>query len=250
MLREAFSDFKTALVFLTRVPLDITSQGRPALARAAPLFPVVGGLVGLLGAGAYWVAWWLGLAGFLSALIAVAVMVLATGALHEDGLADVADGLGGGHTRAQKLDIMRDSTLGAYGALALMLALLARVGALANLGLPESVAPAILGAAIVSRAAIVPAMLLPPARSDGRAVEAGMPARSAVFLALAIGLAAALALLPPVTALSATASALVATWLLAAIAIRQLGGITGDVLGAVQQVAEIAFLLALASTLG
>lgn len=250
MLRETWQDFKIALQFLTRLPAGRLVADQGSLARAVPFFPVIGAIVGLLGAAAYWLAWWLGLAGFISALVAIAVMVLASGALHEDGLADVADGLGGGRTRARKLEIMRDSTLGAYGAIALMLALLARISALANLGLPETVAPAVLGAAIVSRAAIVPAMRLPPARREGRAVEAGVPARSSVFLALAIAAAASLALLPPIPALIATATALAAGSLLAQFADAKLGGITGDVLGAVQQVAEIGFLFAIAATHG
>jgi adenosylcobinamide-GDP ribazoletransferase len=242
---------KIALQFLTRLPVEIEPPPAPTeLARAAPLFPLVGVLVGLAGGGAYALAWRLGLSGFLGALIAVVVMVLLTGALHEDGLADVADGLGGGRTRARKLEIMRDSRLGSYGALALMLVLLGRTGALASLGVPEVVVPALIGAAVVSRAAILPPMLLPPARTDGRASEAGQPSPVGVGIGLALALAIGLALLDPVPALAATVLALVAAGGVGLLAWRQLGGITGDVLGASQQAAEITFLFALTSRIG
>lgn len=240
-----------ALQFLTRLPTEIEPPpGAGELAEAAPLFPLVGALVGAVGGGAYALAWTLGLSGFLAALIAITAMVLLTGALHEDGLADVADGFGGGATRGRKLEIMRDSRLGSYGALALILALLARIGALANLGVPEVVVPAIVGAAVVSRAAILPLMRLPAARADGRASEAGRPSLAAVGLGLALAFAFALALFGAMPAVVASASALAAAGALGLLARRQVGGITGDVLGGGQQLAEIAFLFALATRLG
>jgi len=242
---------KIAIQFLTRLPVEIEPPPAPGeLARTTPLFPLIGALVGAAGGGAYALAWTLGLTGFLGALVAVTVMILLTGALHEDGLADVADGLGGGRTPAQKLEIMRDSRLGSYGALALILALSARTGALASLGIPEVVVPALVAAAAVSRSAILPLMLLPPARPDGRASEAGPPSTIAVGAGLAFGLAIAFVLLDPLPALAATGVALLTAIAVGLIAMRQLGGITGDVLGAGQQAAEIAFLFALAGRIG
>ena len=183
----------------------------------------------------------------LAALLAVAAQVLLTGGLHEDGLADIADGFGGGRTRADKLRILRDSRIGSFGAMALMLALLARIGALAALASPALVAAALIAAGAASRAALPVIMVsIAPARDEGLAVAAGRPHPLRAAAGAAIAILAALAVLPPAMAtagLVAAAGAALATGLLAR---RQIGGHTGDVLGAAQQLAEIAFLLATA----
>jgi adenosylcobinamide-GDP ribazoletransferase len=206
------------------------------------MFPLVGVLVGALGALAFAAATALGLPPLLAALLAIAALVASTGALHEDGLADLADGLGG-TSRAQRLQIMRDPRIGSFGVLALALALAARAGALAALAGPAEVGAALVAAAALSRALLPAAMLaLPQARADGLAAKAGRPHPARVAATVAIALLIALLLLPPLTLVIASAAAALAGAMVAWLALRRLGGITGDVLGAVQQLAEIAFL--------
>jgi adenosylcobinamide-GDP ribazoletransferase len=246
MLGDALRDGKIALAFLTRLRVR---QDRPwqnaDLAASVTMFPVVGLLVGLFGALVYAAAATLGLPPLLAAVLAIAALAWATGAMHEDGLADLADGLGGA-TRAQRLEIMRDPRVGSFGVIALLLALLARAGALAALAGPAEVAAALVAAATWSRALLPPALLaLPRARIDGLAAQAGRPHPARVAAAAAIAILTALMLLPPLVAVIAIVVAALAGAMPALMAFRRLGGITGDVLGAIQQVAEIAFLLSL-----
>jgi adenosylcobinamide-GDP ribazoletransferase len=246
MLADLLHDCKVALAFLTRAPLRPERQWLEAdLAASVPWFPVVGAAIGLGGAIAYALAVWLGLPPLPAAAVALAASILLSGALHEDGLADVADGFGAGATPEDKLRIMRDPRIGSYGALALALALLARAGAIMALAEPSAVAAALVAAGAASRAALPAVMIaLPRARTDGLAASAGRPhplrAAAAVLVAILIALAllgeAALAALL-VGALGALAVALLAR--------RQIGGCTGDVLGAVQQLTEIGLLFGL-----
>jgi adenosylcobinamide-GDP ribazoletransferase len=214
-----------------------------------PLFPAVGALIGLAGAIGYALATWLGLPPWPAAVVALATTILLTGALHEDGLADVADGFGGGRTREDKLRIMRDPRVGSYGAIALVVALLARAGALAALAAPWAVGAALVAAGTISRAALPAVMAtLPNARSDGLAAAAGRPHPLRAGAAVLVGALLAVVLLGPAApaALLAGGAGALAVALLAR---RQIGGHTGDVLGAVQQVAEIGVLLGVAATL-
>ena len=245
MLGDALRDCKVALGFLTRLPVrpEQPWQG-PDLAASVAMFPVVGLLVGLAGGLAYAAAVALGLPPLPAAVLAVAATAWLTGAMHEDGLGDLADGFGGS-TRAKKLEIMRDPRVGSFGVIAIVLALLARVGALAALAGPAPVAAALLAAGAVSRASMPVAMLaLPQAREDGLARRAGRPHPARVAASVAIAILLALLLLAPPVAFAAILTATLAACLVALLARQALGGITGDVLGAIQQVAEIAFLLA------
>ncbi len=160
------------------------------------MLPLAGLILALPAALVLAAGWWIGLGPFLAATLAVAVMVLATGALHEDGLADVADGFGGGGaTLERRLEIMRDSRIGAYGGAALVLALALRIGALATLLDRTGYAAAtalILVAALSRLAALAPMVLLPPARPGGLSASVGRPNRASLWVALAIGLAVAL----------------------------------------------------------
>jgi adenosylcobinamide-GDP ribazoletransferase len=243
MLADLIHDGKVALAFLTQLPL---APGRTwhdgELAASVPLFPVIGALIGLAGGIAYALGVWLGLPPWPAAALALATTIGATGALHEDGLADVADGFGGGRTRADKLRIMRDPRIGSYGALALVLALLARAGALVALAEPVAIMIALVAAGAVSRAALVAAMVgLPHARAEGVAAQAGRPhpLRAAAAVLIAVLIAVALLGRPALVALVAGALGALAVALLAR---RQIGGYTGDVLGAIQQFAEIGVL--------
>ena len=245
MLSDPWRDGKVALAFLTRLQVrpDPPRQDTD-LAASVAMFPLAGVLVGLLGALAYAAASTLGLPPLPAAVVAIATLVWATGALHEDGLADLADGLGGA-TRAQQLEIMRDPRVGSYGVIALVLALLARVGAVAALAQPAEVASALIAAAAFSRALMPVAMLsLPQGRTDGLAARAGRPHPARVAAAALIAIAIGLILLPPLIALVAALCAALVGALVALSAWRRLGGLTGDVLGALQQLSEIGFLLA------
>jgi adenosylcobinamide-GDP ribazoletransferase len=213
------------------------------LADAVWAFPVVGAVVGAIGGGAYWICARLGMPPGAAAVWTLASALLVTGALHEDGLADFADGLGGGRTRERKLAIMRDSRIGTFGALALMLSLAARGTALATLAQPARVAVALIVAAALGRGAIGVLLLASvPARPDGLAAELRLSrfARTAPGPAIAVVLA--FALLPSGTALAVAIAALVSALAIAVIAHRQLGGYTGDVLGAAVVVTECAVL--------
>src|ERR1700677_2723291 len=130
---RAAGDVLSSLRFFTRLPLPTRETEPPDWAQIAWSAPFAGAIVGAIGGLALVVANELSLPPFLAATLAIAALALTTGALHEDGLADVADGFGGGSTREAKLAIMRDSRIGAFGAIALVLSLLLRVGALASL---------------------------------------------------------------------------------------------------------------------
>jgi adenosylcobinamide-GDP ribazoletransferase len=238
-----FADIRIALGFLTRLPVG----GDGELARAARLFPLAGALVGLAGGILYTIALGLGLPHLLAATAAVAGTVLLTGALHEDGLADLADGFGGGFDAAAKLAAMKDSRIGAFGVLALGLSLLARVGALAALDAPIGVG-ALVAAHTLGRAGLPMVMAREPlARETGLAVSAGRPRESDALVAIGLGVLFALLALGWKGGLVAILLAAVATYGLARLARRQIGGYTGDVLGAIEQVCEIAVLAAAAA---
>ena len=243
------SDLRAALLFLTRVPLKAARPegDSPPLGRAVRAFPIVGALIGLFAGIVYAIAAGIGLPDIVAAVLAVGAGALITGALHEDGLADMADGFGGGKTRERKLAIMRDSRIGAYGVIVLVVVLAAKVGALADLEETGLVIAAMVAAAGVSRAAMPAVMLwLEPARADGLAADAGRPPSTHVWTG--VGMAAVLAVgLLTWSGLVAFLIAGIGTAAVAWLAERQVGGHTGDVLGGVQQFAEVLFLLTLAA---
>jgi adenosylcobinamide-GDP ribazoletransferase len=222
----------------------------PDFSRAARLVPIAGALVGLMGALVLALAGALGIAPLPAATIAIGFLVLVTGAMHEDGLADLCDGFGGGPTREHKLEIMKDSRIGTYGATALVLSLLLRVGTLAglvatDLGLAAVVLVAV-GAA--SRTAgLLPLVLLPPARPFGAGFAAARPSAEALRIAGVLAFVCACLPLLAGTSLPRVIGACILATLAAygvvALARRQIGGQTGDVAGAAQQAAEIAMLL-------
>jgi adenosylcobinamide-GDP ribazoletransferase len=235
-----------AAMFLTRLPVRAPQA---ELAEAAIAFPLVGALVGALGGGAYWLAALAGLPPPGCALLALAATVILTGALHEDGLADSADGLAG-RTAEDSIRIMRDSRTGGYGVLAMIFSVGLRATAIAALAEPLAVLTAMAVAGAISRATMPMAMLaLPRATATGLGAAAGRPA---AIDALAGALAAVLLALITLTfagALSMLGASIVAMFAVAALARRKLGGYTGDVLGALQQLSEIAALLSLAAVM-
>jgi len=241
--------FLVAVQFLTRLPTPRLDDLPPAwLARSGKYFPLVGGLVGglsalaLLGAHAVWPS------GPLPALLAVAVALVLTGALHEDGLADTADGFGGGRSPAQRLAIMKDPRLGTYGALTLGLAVAGKVAAL-------SVMPAQLAAAglvcahVGARTAAVWTMSLLPYATDHAASKVDASQRVLrpweLALTLAFALAPSLLLMPSAIGIVCVAAGALAAFLLSRTSARRIGGHTGDILGAVEQAYGLVFLLVL-----
>lgn len=243
------ADLRLAAVFLTRLPI------RPARERAGPLgeaawaFAAIGIGVGLAGGIVFAIAIWLGLPATPAAVLAVGCQVMLTGALHEDGLADTADGFGGGKDPEAKLRIMRDSRSGAFGVVAVVLSLAGRVAAIASLE-PALVAAALVATGALSRAGTVWLMaLMPPARADGLGASAGRPGLEHAWAATGIGALAGLLLLGFGPAVAMLVVGGIALALFAQLAKRQVGGQTGDVLGASQQVGELACLFALAAVL-
>jgi adenosylcobinamide-GDP ribazoletransferase len=238
----------TAFMLLTRLPVG--RWGGSDLARAVWAFPVVGLVVGLFGGFVYWALDRFGVPPLLAASWAFVAILLVTGAFHEDGLADTADGFGGGRTAERKLEIMRDSRIGTYGAVALGLSLLIRISALAALGRPGLVLAALIAAAMAGRGGmIVPLLVLTPVRPDGIAAGLGnIPRWSAVTGLALVGLAL-LVLSPIQAALAVAVSALAASLALTALARWQIGGHSGDVLGASEVIVECVTLTVLAATL-
>lgn len=238
-------DFARATIFLTRIPLDVAvdNAARP-LAAAARGFPLVGLVVGIAGAMTLLVANALGLPQFASALLAVAATVAVTGGLHEDGLADTADGMMAAKDREGTLAIMRDSRIGAFGALALIVVVGLKVSALE--ALEPSVAAAAFVAAEVGGRAMLPVILrmMKPARHDGLGFDAGRPAREELLAANILAALVILLMLGLVMGIVAIVAG-AAVGLLAARGIAaRIGGHTGDVLGAVQQLTATTILLA------
>ncbi|MBL6936473.1 MAG: adenosylcobinamide-GDP ribazoletransferase [Alphaproteobacteria bacterium] len=232
------------MMLLTRIPTGGAGVGSATFARALWAYPLAGALVGSLGGLTYWGVLAAHLSPLVAAGLAVGVTMLASGALHEDGLADLFDGIGGARDRARRLEIMRDSRIGTYGAAALALSLLLRWSALVALAAPARVLPVWIAAGALSRAAVaLPLMLLPPARSDGLGAQAASPPLWSAATAIVIALAIAAALLRLDAAVPATGAFAVAA-IVTFIAWRALGGQTGDVLGACALVAEIAALIA------
>jgi adenosylcobinamide-GDP ribazoletransferase len=234
--------FLGAVAFLTRVPTGGGARRPEELARSVPWFPVVGAGVGLAVAGVY-----AGAGALLPPLPAAAVAVVAgvclTGAFHEDGLGDTADALVGHHDREATVRILQDPRLGTFGVLAVAASLLLRVAAVAALA-PAAALAALPAAHALSRAAAVATLAAFPAAGTGLGASHARALSGRRALAgTAAGLAVALALLGAAAAWAAAAAAL-AAFLLGRLAVRRIGGVTGDVLGAVQQLGEVVVLLA------
>jgi adenosylcobinamide-GDP ribazoletransferase len=233
--------FLGAVAFLTRVPARARTGDDDEIARAVPWFPFVGWLVGLAIAAVY-VAAVSVLPHLVAAALALGAGLLLTGAFHEDGLGDVADAFGGGATRADVVRILHDPRHGTFGVLAMVVSLLIRAAALASLG-PWGALAALPAAHALSRATALGLMTaVPPTPDEGlgaayvRALRRG-PAVAGIVAGLALAAASIGPWAAPSVVLAGAASAVMAR-----LALRKLGGITGDVLGATQQLAEIAVL--------
>ncbi|MFD0915533.1 adenosylcobinamide-GDP ribazoletransferase [Pseudahrensia aquimaris] len=260
----------SSTTFLSRLPTwrlksEEEASSLPNFQRSAHAFPLAGIVIALPAVIVFWLTSLAGLPATISALLTVVALMFTTGALHEDGLADVADGFWGGHTLERKLEIMRDSAIGTYGVLALVASFGLRaacIAALAMVRTPEEVAMLVIAVASLSRAAMVwPWVLLPavrPAQSDGLisgikeagglSVRYGEPDRQTGLWTL-IFCAPALLLLLSATGLVGAINAVLIGALFVTggmlVARRHVGGHTGDVLGAVQQMCEIGLYIGL-----
>lgn len=239
------AEIRLAFAFLTCLPVRLKGdEATHPVGAAVRAFPIAGLVIGIAGTVLYALADLFGLSSTIAALLAIGAMIVMSGGLHEDGLADAADGLGG-RTRERALAIMRDSHIGSFGVIALVLILSLRVTALSYAGSTVEAAVMLVAAASGSRA-VVPALmyLLPPARADGLGWAAGHPDRRRVVDAGALGTLFVVATLGPIWGLIAVAAAALAGSIIGWIAHRRFGGQTGDVLGAGQQISEAAILLA------
>jgi adenosylcobinamide-GDP ribazoletransferase len=247
-LQKLTADLRIGISLCSRLPFGPTAPlSEGDVARASWTFPIAGLVIGLAGALVYWLAIRLNVAPQPAAALTLAATLLLTGAMHEDGLADTADGLGG-RTREQKLEIMRDSRIGTFGVCALAISLFLRWSTIADIAEPRYVVLALISAHVAARACLPAFMyLVPPARSDGLSSGAGSPPGSSVVAALLLGgLGLLFSFGPSGTVIALLMLALVG-FLLARIATGQFGGQTGDVLGAMEQISEAAILLIAAS---
>lgn len=252
------TNLRVSLMFLSRLPIPDVRRHPPNLASAMGAFPLAGLVIGLLGGLACTVAMGMGLPSTVSAVATVGFLAALTGGLHEDGLADVADGFGGGQSKERKLAIMKDSRIGTYGVLALVFAVLLKITALsailqAGMGFLATIA-LFAGLGAWSRALCVALMATTPnARGGGIGAHAGAPGPEVNRMALGLGAGALGLLLWPAFGLWATlaafASSCAAFWLVRRLALRQIGGHTGDVAGTMQIATEMVMLMSLVATI-
>jgi adenosylcobinamide-GDP ribazoletransferase len=235
-----------------RLPWEKDPHALPDFRTLPQALPLASLIIALIPAGVLVGAFEGGLSAHICAGLSVASMAFLTGGFHEDGLADVADGFGGGLERERRLTIMQDSRVGAFGAAALSLALLIRVLTLGDVGLsltPFQAGGVILVAAMISRTVgLLPLTLLPPARPDGFSAKVGRPSAATLITAMALtgilafGLAHFLGL-PMIKVTIACLLALITALLMTGLSWHKIQGQTGDVAGAAQQLAEITVYL-------
>jgi adenosylcobinamide-GDP ribazoletransferase len=244
------ADLLSAFMLLTRLPVARFTRfgGPPDLSRCVWAFPMVGLVVNGIGGLIYCLAHTLGMPPPLAAVWTLAATIILTGAFHEDGLADTADGFGGGTTPAHKMAIMRDSRIGSYGAVTLILSVAVRVAAIAVLNRSETVMLAMVAAGMLGRSGILLLpLVLAPARDSGMGAAMGKPGLASTAMALALATVAAFLSLHALPATAAVALGFGASLALAKLAHAQVGGHTGDVLGATEVVIECVVLTVIAT---
>ena len=245
--RRLPADLLSAFALLSRLPLP---KHHGTGAGSAWAWPLVGAALGAVGAALAAGALWLGVTPGVTAVLVLALSAMLTGGLHEDGLSDTADGLYGGWTKARRLEIMKDSRVGSYGVLALVLVTLARWSALTAVLVYGGHWAVLIATGALSRAPMALMMaLLPNARGEGLSHATGRPSPATALAGLLIATAIAAAL-TGWTAVPLVFAALGAAILLAFLALRKIGGQTGDILGAMQQLAEVACLAVLSARAG
>lgn len=238
-------DLWSAFALLTRLPVP---DHAPRGAASAWAWPLVGAVLGGIAAVVASMAMWLGLTPGVVAVLVLALGAMLTGGLHEDGLSDTADGLFGGWTKERRLEIMKDSRVGSYGVLALVLVTLARWSALAVVVVVNPWALVAVGA--LARAPMgVLISALPNARGSGLSHATGRPSGGVAGAGVAVAAVVAV-IFAGWAAVPMVLGVIVTTALLARTAQRRIGGQTGDILGAAQQLAEAACLAVLAARIG
>ncbi|WP_045997085.1 adenosylcobinamide-GDP ribazoletransferase [Loktanella sp. S4079] len=238
-------DLPAAIGLLTRIPIHVPQER--ALARGAAsawAYPLAGALVGVILATSASLLIWVGLPAGIVAAITLAISAIITGAMHEDGLADTADGLWGGWDKSRRLEIMKDSNIGVYGVLALCFSVLIRWLALSALIAFDHYWTGLIAIGALSRCGMVGVMsTLPNARATGLSQSVGRPTLPTLWVSIAaaaiIGVLCGLPFLILGTGIVALACGIIAQ--------QKIGGQTGDILGATQQITEIVLLLALIS---
>lgn len=240
------ADIRAAFMFMTRLPVG--GQHR-AIDRCGWAFPLAGIFVGAAAGGVFWLSMWSGLGGWIGAFLALAVSAFITGALHEDGLADAVDGLGAGGPVDRKLDIMRDSRIGGYGALALVLATGMKAAALSSIYLGELGFAALVAVHVLARAILPGAMaFLKPASGKGVAASVGRPSAGLALLSLFVGTGLACAALDITLGLIVSAAALCVLVFGTMYLKSRLGGYNGDTIGLLEQAGETVLLLVFVGT--
>jgi adenosylcobinamide-GDP ribazoletransferase len=242
-------DLLMGVRFYSRLPTGNTPHLRPNLNRMALTLPLTSVVIGIPPVAVLLILEWIGVPTFFAAVIAVATMVIVTGAMAEDALADAADGLFGGPTIEQRLDIMKDSRHGTYGVCAIVLLLGARLVAVGSISSPLEAAAVLLTAPLIGRSgALWLSHVLPPARSGGAAATAGQVSQGAFLLGLGVAAVVSFA----TAGFAVGVLGLVAAFGLGALFAlgwsnlcrRLIGGQTGDLIGALQALLEIAALTA------
>lgn len=240
----------SALTFLTRLPLPAFPYRPELLGKSVTYFPLVGAIVALLGAATYYLALLLWTPA-IACTLALIAMILSTGAFHEDGLADTADGIGGAWLPEDRLRIMKDSRIGTYGAIALLAALLLKLAALASMA-PALVLPALLAGHMLGRWSTLPLVRYLDYASGSEG--SGKPFVGAVtvprLLLASLFTAGLLLLLLPGQAAQLCTMAVILSAASGWYFHRKIGGITGDTLGATNQLIETASYLLLAAAVG
>ncbi len=245
-------DLRFAVGFLTRVPMgDVAPRDEDdPVARSVPWFPIVGAMIGLAQGGVIHVVSERATP-TVAAMLGVAVALLATGAFHHDGLADIADAFGGGWTIEQRFEILKDSRLGTYGTASLCIAIIGEITVIAALvpvaaGSLPAIIWVMVAAQAMSRSVAVAAMAFAPVAGDG--LGAGYarsvgPMRATAAVAIGVGLWVGIL---GIDAIGPMVLGGFGGLAVVALAIRKIGGITGDVLGATQVISHLGLLLGLA----
>lgn len=243
IIRQHLRAFLIAVQFFTRLPITLKDFDSAELNQAVPFFPLVGIFVGLSGAAVYSICDQI-LPLSLSVILSMITTLLLTGAFHEDGLADMADGFGGGWEKSQVLSIMVDSRLGSYGAIALMVALLTKHQSLVSLSHTFIPVSMVAGHAVSRLFAVITMHQLDYVKTTGKSKPlATKVTQSQLIIALVFGIIPIL-FLPTYCWLTLLLCWLVWRWLLRLMQ-RKIGGYTGDCLGGVQQISEITFYIGL-----
>jgi len=236
---------REAVTFLTRVPFGAKRHDDADVGRAVPWFPVVGGLVGLVVAGVYVGASYI-VPPLIAATLAISSGVLLTGALHEDGFGDVADAFGSGATGEDALRILKDPRLGTFGVLAVVVSVLLRVAALAALTRHDAILAVPAAYALARGGAVGSMAFFAPVDRGLGAVYTRSVSRSRALIGVATAIAIG-AVLARVWIVPAIAIVCVLCVVMGALAKRKIGGVNGDVLGAIEQLCEIAILVGAAA---